>query len=202
MFQSSFALAPNQRLDFDDPAAIPDNDDEETLAAIDEGIRDGGAGRTVSIEEVRRLLPPVDYRLLFRQRALTDLAEIIDYVASDDDEAASDFGGALLDHVDLPLRYPRMGSAIGDQSLVRKLVHSPILVYCHIPKFLTNRGSDPAGIAMETSLDKSLDPGKAASKRGVERELRSKNQTESGCVCLLANGTPSRSGSPESSRGD
>src|SRR5207249_118068 len=66
----------------------------------------------------------------------------------------------------------------------------------------TNRGSDPAGIAMETSLDKSLDPGKAASKRGVERELRSKNQTESGCVCPLANGTPSRSGSPENSPGN
>jgi predicted transcriptional regulator len=44
------------RMDFDDPAPI-DEEDEETLAAIDEGIRDAEAGRTVPMEEVRRLLP-------------------------------------------------------------------------------------------------------------------------------------------------
>jgi predicted transcriptional regulator len=31
--------------------------DDETLAAIDKGIRDADAGRTVPMEEVRRLLP-------------------------------------------------------------------------------------------------------------------------------------------------
>ena len=44
-------------IDFDDPAPIPDEEDEETLGSIDEGIRDAEAGRTVSIEEVRKLLP-------------------------------------------------------------------------------------------------------------------------------------------------
>jgi plasmid stabilization system protein ParE len=44
----------------------------------------------------------VDYRLFFSQRALNDLAEIIGYIAEDDDEAARRFGSALLDHVDLP----------------------------------------------------------------------------------------------------
>lgn len=34
-----------------------DDEDQETLAAIDEGIRDAEAGRTVSAEEVRKLLP-------------------------------------------------------------------------------------------------------------------------------------------------
>jgi predicted transcriptional regulator len=42
---------------FDGPPPIDDEEDEETLAAVDEGIRDAEAGRTVSIEEVRRLLP-------------------------------------------------------------------------------------------------------------------------------------------------
>jgi len=32
-------------------------EDEETLAAIDEGIADAEAGRTVDAEEVRKLLP-------------------------------------------------------------------------------------------------------------------------------------------------
>jgi len=45
------------RIDFDDPAPIDEAEDEETLAAIDEGIRDAEAGPTVPIEEVRRLLP-------------------------------------------------------------------------------------------------------------------------------------------------
>ena len=36
---------------------ILDDEDEETLAAIDEGIHDAEAGRTVPIEEVRKLLP-------------------------------------------------------------------------------------------------------------------------------------------------
>jgi predicted transcriptional regulator len=38
----------------EDPAPILDEEDEETLAAIDEGIRDADAGRTVPIEEVRK----------------------------------------------------------------------------------------------------------------------------------------------------
>ena len=47
-----------KKLDLDDPAPIIDNDeDEDTLAAIDEGIRDAEAGRTVPIDEVRKLLP-------------------------------------------------------------------------------------------------------------------------------------------------
>ena len=46
-----------KKLDLDDPAPILDDEDEETLAAIDEGIRDAEAGRTLPIEEVRKLLP-------------------------------------------------------------------------------------------------------------------------------------------------
>jgi predicted transcriptional regulator len=50
-------MAEASRVDFDDPAPIDVEEDEETLAAIDEGVRDAEAGRTVSMEEVRRLLP-------------------------------------------------------------------------------------------------------------------------------------------------
>ena len=74
----------------------------------------------------------MDYRLLFTQRALNDLAEIIGHIAEEDDDAASRFGNALLDHVDLLTRFPRMGSTIRKRSRVRKLLHSPILVYYQI----------------------------------------------------------------------
>jgi predicted transcriptional regulator len=44
-------------IDFDNPAPLDEEEDDETLAAIDEGIRDAEGDRTVPIEEVRRLLP-------------------------------------------------------------------------------------------------------------------------------------------------
>ena len=74
----------------------------------------------------------MDYRLLFTQRALDDLAGIIGHIAENDDEAASRFGSSLLDHVELLTRFPRMGSSIRKRSRVRKLLHSPILVYYQI----------------------------------------------------------------------
>ncbi len=43
--------------DFEKPAPILDEEDAVTLAAIDEGIEDAKAGRTVPIEKVRELLP-------------------------------------------------------------------------------------------------------------------------------------------------
>lgn len=74
----------------------------------------------------------MDYRVLFSQKALNDLSEIVGYVAWDDAEAASRFGDALLDYVNLLGRFPRMGNVIRKRSLVRKLVHSPVLVYYKI----------------------------------------------------------------------
>ena len=50
-------MAEADRIDFDNPSPIVDEEDDETLAAIDEGIRDAEAGRSVPIEEVRKLLP-------------------------------------------------------------------------------------------------------------------------------------------------
>jgi plasmid stabilization system protein ParE len=74
----------------------------------------------------------VDFRLLFTQRALNDLAEIIGHIAEDDSEAAERFGNSLLDHVELLAKFPRMGSPIRKRARVRKLSHSPILVYYQI----------------------------------------------------------------------
>ena len=46
-----------KKFELESPAPIHDEEDEETLAAIDEGIRDAKAGRTVPAEEVRERLP-------------------------------------------------------------------------------------------------------------------------------------------------
>ena len=50
-------MAKAKKLHFEDPAPIIDEEDEETLAAIDEGIQDAKTGRTVPSEEVRQRLP-------------------------------------------------------------------------------------------------------------------------------------------------
>jgi predicted transcriptional regulator len=44
-------------MNLDAPTAIDEEEDDETLAAIDEGIGDAELGHTVPLEEVRRLLP-------------------------------------------------------------------------------------------------------------------------------------------------
>ena len=71
----------------------------------------------------------MDYRLLYSQRSLNDLDEILGHIAGDDAEAASRFGTSLLDHIDLLSRFPRLGGVIRKRSQVRKLLHSPLLVY-------------------------------------------------------------------------
>jgi predicted transcriptional regulator len=50
-------MADLDKLDLNNEAFIADDEDDETLAAIDEGIRDAEAGRAVPIEEVQKLLP-------------------------------------------------------------------------------------------------------------------------------------------------
>ena len=105
----------------------------------------------------------MDYRLTFTQRVLNDLGEIIGHIAKDDGDAASRFGNSLLDHVELLSRFPRMGATIRKRSRVRKLSHTPIVVYYPIredkhtveivhlrhaarkfPKFLDRRASRSA----------------------------------------------------------
>jgi plasmid stabilization system protein ParE len=85
----------------------------------------------------------VDYQLLYTQRALKDLAEIIGHLAEDDADAASRLGNSLLDHVGLLTRFPRIGGVIEKRSRVGKLVHSPILVYYRVQENTRVRSSLP-----------------------------------------------------------
>jgi predicted transcriptional regulator len=50
-------MAKSKKFDLDNPTPVVDDEDEETLAAIDEGLRDADAGRTVPAEHVRQMLP-------------------------------------------------------------------------------------------------------------------------------------------------
>lgn len=50
-------MAKAKDFEFERPTPNIDDEDEEILAAVDEGIRDAKAGRTVPMEKVRKLLP-------------------------------------------------------------------------------------------------------------------------------------------------
>src|ERR1700685_1125693 len=50
-------MAKAKKFELENPAPILDEEDEETLAAIDEGVRDAKAGRTVPAEEAWNQLP-------------------------------------------------------------------------------------------------------------------------------------------------
>jgi predicted transcriptional regulator len=45
---------PDTKIDFDNPVPLPEEEDEETLAAIYRGIKSADEGRLVPSEEVRR----------------------------------------------------------------------------------------------------------------------------------------------------
>jgi len=50
-------MAKPKEFEFEKQSPVKDDEDQATLAAIDEGIKDAKAGRTVSAEQVRKLLP-------------------------------------------------------------------------------------------------------------------------------------------------
>jgi predicted transcriptional regulator len=47
-------MAEAKKLDFNDPAPLTEEEDDETLAAIDRGVQAADEGRVVPLEEVRR----------------------------------------------------------------------------------------------------------------------------------------------------
>jgi predicted transcriptional regulator len=45
------------KLDLTQPVPITDDEDDETLAAIDRGARDADEGRLIPLEDVEKMLP-------------------------------------------------------------------------------------------------------------------------------------------------
>ena len=50
-------MAKAKEFELEKKAPVTDDEDDATLAAIDEGIRDAKAGRTTPLDQVRKLLP-------------------------------------------------------------------------------------------------------------------------------------------------
>jgi len=50
-------MADAKKINFNEPAPLIVEEDDATLAAIDRGVKDADAGRTVPLEEVRKMIP-------------------------------------------------------------------------------------------------------------------------------------------------
>jgi predicted transcriptional regulator len=50
-------MVKSSKFELESPDLVSHQEDEQTLAAIDEGLADADTGRTLSVEEVRKRLP-------------------------------------------------------------------------------------------------------------------------------------------------
>ena len=70
------------------------------------------------------------YKILFTENALVDLEIILDYVLADNPGAAERFGASLLNC--LLESFPRIGVPVSRRPGVRKILHSPVRIYCRL----------------------------------------------------------------------
>jgi plasmid stabilization system protein ParE len=71
----------------------------------------------------------VAYQIFYSEDALVDLEIILEYIRADNPRAAERLGTALLAHVDLLRHFPRLGTSIPRRRGVRKIFHTPVVVY-------------------------------------------------------------------------
>jgi len=74
----------------------------------------------------------VDFQIRISAPALADLEEILDYSWSNFPGTAEKFGNAILNHVEILKSFPYIGSPIAGRPGVRRLVHTPILIYYRV----------------------------------------------------------------------
>ena len=71
----------------------------------------------------------MDFKVRITEEALADLEEIVEYSYLHFPRSAERFGNALLDHIELLSRFPRLGTPVPHRRGVRKILHSPIRIY-------------------------------------------------------------------------
>ena len=74
----------------------------------------------------------MDYKVHLSDDALIAFDDILSFIQQDDAAAAEKLGRALLNHLALLSSFPRIGESVRDRSGVRKLLHSPVLIYYRI----------------------------------------------------------------------
>ena len=74
----------------------------------------------------------MDFKVFSSDQALSDLSEIVEYVARDNPQVASRLGRSLIDHLKVPQAFPYVGELVPKRAGVRKLFHTPYKIYYRI----------------------------------------------------------------------
>ena len=72
------------------------------------------------------------FQIFLSHGSLTDLQEIFDYIAADSPAAAERILRSLVDHTKILRAFPRMGTPVRRRPMVRKLFHSPYIIYYRV----------------------------------------------------------------------
>jgi plasmid stabilization system protein ParE len=84
----------------------------------------------------------VDCQIRFSESALVDFEEILTYSRAKFPRDTERFGNAILDLIELLKSFPYIGAPVaGGVHGVRKLVHTPILIYYSVTKETTSSRS-------------------------------------------------------------
>jgi plasmid stabilization system protein ParE len=74
----------------------------------------------------------MDFKVIYQPLALDDLESIVRHVAEKDLEAANRLGISLLDRAETLAQFPERGGNVQSRPGVKKLVHSPYLVFYRV----------------------------------------------------------------------
>ena len=76
----------------------------------------------------------MDYKIIFSGPAIDDLENIVRFIARDNQEEASRFGGKLIGSVRNLSKFPRSGRVVPEQNdeNVREIIFKPYRIFCRV----------------------------------------------------------------------
>ena len=76
----------------------------------------------------------MDYKIIFSEPAIEDLASIVRFIGRDNQPAAAKFGGKLIESVRHLTTFPRMGRVVPEQSdeNIREIVLKPYRIFYRV----------------------------------------------------------------------
>ena len=74
----------------------------------------------------------MDFEILFSDQALSDVAEIVGYIAQENPEAARRLGRSLVDHVRMLKAFPHLGALVPKRPGAASSFITPCKIYYRI----------------------------------------------------------------------
>lgn len=74
----------------------------------------------------------MDFKLLYTDPALKDLADIFEWSWEKHPGTTEKFAASLIEHIGLLKMFPRLGAPVSGYPGIRRLSHSPLLVYYRV----------------------------------------------------------------------